>query len=165
MMRTEAERLVCAYSDLILRLSYTYLGSVQDAEDICQNVLIKLMTLSPEFSSFEHEKAWVIRVTANACKDLLRTAARRRSVGLEALGSETPAKVEPDALFLDDTPVACAVAALPIEQREAVHLHYYEGYQIAEIARMTGASPAAVAKRLSRARETLREILGRKHHG
>ncbi len=77
MMQTEAERLVCAYSDLILRFSYTYLGSVQDAEDICQNVLIKLMTLSPEFSSLEHEKAWVIRVTANACKDLLRTAARR----------------------------------------------------------------------------------------
>lgn len=78
MMQTEAERLVCAYSDLILRLSYTYLGSVQDAEDICQNVLIKLMTLSPEFSSLEHEKAWLMRLAARR----LRPRSLIRSEGL-----------------------------------------------------------------------------------
>ena len=163
-MQTEAERVVGEYSDLILRLSYTYLGSAQDAEDICQNVLLKLITSLP-FTSSEHERAWVIRVTANACKDLLKSAARQRSVGLEALeGGDPPAADGQVGALADDTPVARAVQALPVEQREAVHLYYYEGYQIDEIARMTGSNPAAVAKRLSRARETLRKILGRKSH-
>ncbi len=165
-MQTEAERLVHEYSDLILRLSYTYLGSTQDAEDICQTVLLKLVTLSPSFSSREHEKAWVIRVTANACKDLLRSASRQRTVGLEALkGNDPPDKDEWEVSFPEETPVARAVRALPVEQREAIHLYYYEEYQIADIARMAGSSPATVAKRLSRARETLRTILGRPNHG
>ena len=160
-MHTEAERLVGEYSDLILRLSYTYLGSTQDAEDICQNVLLKLITSLP-FASAEHERAWVIRVTANACKDLLKSAARQRSVGLEALeGFDPPDALAQEGFLSQESPVARAVRTLPLEQREAIHLHYYEGYQIADIARMTGASSAATAKRLSRARETLRTILER----
>ena len=78
----EAERLVETYSDLILRLSYTYLKSTQDGEDICQTVLFKLLTGDEVFDSPEHEKAWVIRATINACKDELR-AFRRRAVPLE----------------------------------------------------------------------------------
>ena len=160
-MRNEADRLVADYSDLILRLSYTYLGSTQDAEDICQTVLVKLMTSRQAFASREHERAWVVRVTANACKDLLRSASRQRSLGLDALGGREPA--DRDAWEADawGSPVARAVQHLVEEQREAIHLHYYEGYKIEEIARMTKASPAAVAKRLSRARDTLRTVLGR----
>jgi len=80
----EAERLVNAYSDLILRLSYTYLRSTQDGEDICQTVLLKLLTGDERFDSLEHEKAWIIRAAVNACKDELR-AFRRRAVPLDAL--------------------------------------------------------------------------------
>ena len=69
----EVERLVRLYSDSILRLSYSYLRSTHDAEDICQDVLLKLLTARPSFVSDEHERAWVIRTTANACKDQLRT--------------------------------------------------------------------------------------------
>lgn len=87
--RTEAERLVQTYSDMILRLSYTYLKSTQDAEDICQTVFLKLLTGGMVFDSPEHEKAWIIRATANACKDALR-ASHRRCVGLEAV-AETAA--------------------------------------------------------------------------
>ena len=68
--KTEAERLVQTYSDMILRLSYTYLKSTQDAEDICQTVFLKLLTGGMVFDSPEHEKAWIIRATANACKDV-----------------------------------------------------------------------------------------------
>lgn len=82
--RTEAERLVQTYSDMILRLSWTYLKSTQDAEDICQTVFLKLLTGGTVFDSPEHEKAWIIRATANACKDALR-ASHRRCVGLEAV--------------------------------------------------------------------------------
>ena len=72
--RTEAERLVQTYSDMILRLSYTYLKSTQDAEDICQTVFLKLLTGGMVFDSPEHEKAWILRTAANACKDVLRSA-------------------------------------------------------------------------------------------
>lgn len=84
----EAERLVQLYSNSILRLSYSYLRSTHDAEDICQDVLLKLLTARPSFASDEHERAWVIRTTANTCKDQLR-AARRRDTTLE--GAREPA--------------------------------------------------------------------------
>ena len=148
-----AARLVDTYSDLILRLSYTYLGSTADSEDICQTVLLRLMTKAPRFRDADHERAWVIRTTANACKDLLRSAAHRTTVALEAAG-EVAAPEPPDGSVAD------AVSRLPHDQREAVHLHYYEGLSITEIARIVGASEAAVTKRLSRARQTLKRTLG-----
>ena len=110
--RTEAERLVQTYSDMILRLSWTYLKSTQDAEDICQTVFLKLLTGGTVFDSPEHEKAWIIRATANACKDLLR-ASHRRCVELEAV-AETAAPEAPDSTVLE------AVMALPKKYREAV---------------------------------------------
>ena len=85
-LEAQAARLVATYSDMILRLSYTYLGSTADAEDICQTVLLRVMTKAPEFNDPEHERAWIIRTTANACKDLLRSSARRTTVALEAAG-------------------------------------------------------------------------------
>ena len=103
--RADAERLVQTYSDLILRLAYTYLKSTHDAEDICQNIFLKLLTGGQTFDSPAHEKAWIIRATANACKDSLR-AAHRRNVGLEAAAA-TPAPAAPDSDVLD------AVMALP----------------------------------------------------
>ena len=74
---TEAQRLVQTYADLILRLGYTYLKSTHDAEDVCQNVLIKLLQTDRAFESAEHERAWIVRATANACKDVLRSARDR----------------------------------------------------------------------------------------
>lgn len=149
----QATRLVITYADTILRLSYTYLHSTADAEDICQTVLLHAMTQAPAFSNPEHERAWIIRTTINACKDLLKSAARRTTVALEAAG-------EPEAPEPPDTDVIDAVSHLPHDQREAIHLHYFEGYPIAEVARMVGVSEAAVTKRLSRARATLRTTLG-----
>ena len=150
--RTEAERLVQTYSDMILRLSYTYLKSTQDAEDICQTVFLKLLTGGQTFDSPAHEKAWIIRATANACKDSLR-AAHRRNVGLEA-AAETAAPEAPDSTVLE------AVMALPKKYREAVYLYYYEGYSVREIASMLGQSEAAVSAHLSRGRKSLRGTLG-----
>ena len=140
--RADAERLVQTYSDLILRLAYTYLKSTHDAEDICQNIFLKLLTGGQTFDSPAHEKAWIIRATANACKDSLR-AAHRRNVGLEAAAA-TPAPAAPDSDVLD------AVMALPRKYREAVYLH----------ASMLGQSEAAVSAHLSRGRKSLRTTLG-----
>ena len=78
----EAERLVDTYADLILRLSYTYLNHTQDAQDICQTVFLKLWEKAPAFVSPDHERAWIIRTTANACKDLLKSHWRKTTAPL-----------------------------------------------------------------------------------
>ena len=153
----EAERLVNTYSDLILRLSYTYLKSTQDGEDICQMVLLKLLTEDRVFESPEHERAWVVRVAINACKDELR-AFRRRAVPLDA-AAEAEAPELPRSEVLD------AVMALPEKYREAVYLFYYEGYSIDEIAALTGRSGAAVSAHLSRGRKKLKTMLGGDEYG
>ena len=155
--KAEAERLVYTYSDLILRLSYTYLKSTHDAEDICQTVFLKLLTSGQTFASPAHEKAWIIRTTANACKDLLRSAHRRRTVALEAAAT-TPAPEAPDSAVLE------AVMALPENYREAVYLHYFEGYSVREIAGLLGRSEAAVTAHLSRGRHKLRTTLGGEYY-
>ena len=78
----EAQRLVETYSDLILRLSYTYLNHTQDAQDICQTVFLKLWEKAPAFVSPDHERAWIIRTTANTCKDLLKSHWRTTTRGM-----------------------------------------------------------------------------------
>lgn len=148
----EAERLVNTYSDLILRLSYTYLKSTQDGEDICQGVLLKLLDEDRVFQSREHEKAWVVRTAINTCKDELR-AFRRKAVPLEQV-PEAPAPEPPRSDVLE------AVMALPGKYREAIYLFYYEGYSVKEIGDLTGRSEAAVSAHLSRGRKKLRELLG-----
>lgn len=153
----EARRLVDTYSDLILRLSYTYLKSTQDGEDICQTVLLKLLTGDEAFDSPGHEKAWVIRAAINACKDELR-AFRRKAVPLE--DAPEPAAPEPP-----QSEVLDAVMELPGKYREAIYLFYYEGYSVKEIGALTGRSEAAVSAHLSRGRKKLRELLGGQGYG
>ena len=133
-----AERLVNAYADAILRLSYTYLKNTQDAR---------------EFESAEHERAYVLRMAANACKDLLKSPWRRRTCGLDAV-LEVPA---PEA---GDGSVLAAVNELPAHYRCVIHLFYYEGYQAAEIGKILGVPTATVHTRLARGRARLKDILG-----
>lgn len=104
--RQEAERLVETYSDLVLRLSYSYLNQTQDAQDICQTVFLKLLERAPDFVSSDHEKAWIIRTTANTCKDLLKSHWRRTTVAMEA-ASHIPA---PE---LEEGSLSAAVNLLP----------------------------------------------------
>ena len=157
---SDPERLVRAYADLILRLSYTYLKSTQDAEDICQDVLVKRLKRTEPFQSFEHERAWIIRVTTNACKDLLRRAERKLEVvNLDDI-PEPAAPPEQHPHSEQPSSVLGAVMNLPVAYRKTIYLHYYEGYSIKEIARMTGKSESAVAQQLSRGRAKLRTALG-----
>ena len=148
-----AERLVNAYADAILRLSYTYLKNTQDAQDICQTVFVKLLAEPREFESAEHERAYVLRMAANACKDLLKSPWRKRTCGLEAV-LEVPA---PEA---GDGSVLAAVNELPAHYRCVIHLFYYEGYQAAEIGKILGVPTATVHTRLARGRARLKDILG-----
>lgn len=149
----QAERLANAYADAILRLSYTYLKNTQDAQDVCQTVFVKLLTEPREFESAEHERAYVLRMAANACKDLLKSPWRKRTCGLEAV-LEVPA---PEA---GDGSVLAAVNQLPAHYRAVIYLFYYEGYQAAEIGKILGVPTATVHTRLARGRAKLKDILG-----
>lgn len=150
--RQEAERLVETYSDLVLRLSYSYLNQTQDAQDICQTVFLKLLERAPDFVSSDHEKAWIIRTTANTCKDLLKSHWRRTTVAMEA-ASHIPA---PE---LEEGSLSAAVNLLPPKYRAVIYLYYYEGYSSKEIARLLGRNPATVATQLRRGRTQLKDLL------
>ena len=99
MKEAQAQRIVALYADMILRISYQYLKQTMDAEDICQTVFLKYLTAQPHFDSPEHEKAWIIRTTINACKDHVRSAYFRRTVSLEEAAS-VAAPVVPETTLL-----------------------------------------------------------------
>ena len=150
--RAEADRLVTSYSDMILRLSYTYLKNTQDAQDICQTVFLRLLRKRPAFASPAHEKAWILRTAINLCKDHLKARWRRSAVMLEDAAA-VPSPEAPDGSLL------AAVQLLPPKYRAVIYLYYYEGYEAAEIARMLGEKPATVSTRLHRGRQQLRTLL------
>lgn len=160
LIEAEANRLVETYADTILRVSYTYLHSTQDAEDICQDVLLKALNRAERFESAEHEHAWIIRVTINAAKDLLRRQSGRATVALDDIAEPVaPTRATERELAARSESVLERVMALPLEYREAIYLHYYEGYSIKQIAAIVHASESAVATRLSRGRSKLRPAL------
>ncbi len=156
----DPERLVRDYADLVLRVCYTYLRSTADAEDVCQDTLVKLICRDEPFRDPGHERAWVIRVASNACRNLLRDRSTHGEADLdsvpEPVAAERPGEGE---LRQRDDRVLAAVMALPLLQREVVYLHYYEGYPTREVARIVGATDEAVRQRLSRARASLRDDL------
>lgn len=125
-----------------------------DTEDIFQTVFLKYAFSSVIFESEEHEKAWFLRVTINACKDLLKSFFRNRTVPLDEL-IEQPAEMPPDY-----REVLEAVLALPSKYKDAVYLHYYEGYTAPEISRILGKNVNTVYTLLNRSRQLLREKLG-----
>lgn len=152
MNESQARRLVDTYADMILRISCQYLKHTMDAEDICQTVFLKYLTSAPDFSGPQHEKAWIIRTTVNACKDHLRSAFFRHTVSLE----EAAAVAAPQ---VPDSGVLRVLRQLPENYRICIYLHYYEDYTGKEIAAILGKSESAVAQYLSRGRQKLKKLL------
>lgn len=144
------EQLVRAYGDMVYRLAYAQTRSRHDADDIFQEVFLRVVQRRPSFDSEAHEKAWLIRVTLNCLKSHWRAAWRRHDVPLD---DRIPCPA-PEERALDD-----ALRRLSPKARAAVHLFYFEGYTAEEIARMGGEKPSAVRTRLTRARAQLREIM------
>lgn len=150
----EAARAIERYGDMVRRLCLVHLKNPADTEDIFQNVFLKYVLSPVVFESPEHEKAWLIRVTINACRDLVKSFFRSRTVPLEELLDQ------PAPLLEEHREVLEAVLALPRKYRDAVYLHYYEGYTAAEIGKLLGKNTNTVYTLLTRAREQLRETLG-----
>lgn len=154
-MRSEEEvnRAVEQYADTVRRICLVHLKNYADTEDIFQTVFVKYLLHNAPFASPEHERAWIIRVTINACRDLLRSVFRRRTVSLEEV-AELPAPAQ------EHREVLRAVQGLPAAYRDVVYLHYYEGYTAPEIAGILGKNVNTIYTRLTRARGLLREALG-----
>ena len=138
------------YAGMLYRLAYARTGSRADAEDVMQEVFVRLLRARPEFRDEEHAKAWLLRVGAR-CAATGRGAHRRREGPLD---DGLPAPEPPG-----EGGVVEAVLALPAKYRMAVHLYYYEELSVAEIAAVLGKSEGAVKSRLFRARALLRRYL------
>ena len=136
----------------VYRLCYSYLASPHDAEDAAQAVFMKLVTSPRAFESVDHEKAWLLAVAANYCKDVLKSAHRTRS-------AEMPPDVEDPHAAVGQSEVLQAVLALPEQYKDCVYLHYYEGYKTDEIAQMTDTPPSTVRNRLRDTRAMLKIAL------
>lgn len=143
-------RVVTEYSSMLLRLACTRLDDTADAEDAVQETFLKLLTARPAFRDPDHEKAWLIRTTLHRASDI-RRAAEKRNVPLEE-AAQAAAPEQTNVLL-------SAVRALPEKYSAVIHLYYYEGYSIKEIAAMLGLPAPTVGTRLARGRERLRQML------
>ena len=149
----EANRAIEMYADTVRRICMLHLKNHADTEDIFQTVFLKYLLSSKEFETPEHEKAWFIKVTVNACRDLLKSFFRSRTVSMEEL-LDQPALAEGDSEVLE------AVLSLPARYKDLVYLHSYEGYTAPQIARILGKNVNTVYTLLTRSRQLLREKLG-----
>ena len=160
-MRSEQEtnEAIERYGDTVRRLCMLHLKHEADAQDVFQTVFLKYLLHTADFESREHEKAWFIRVTINACRDVLKSVFRRRTVSLES-AAELPAQ-----LTDENREVLRAVRALPPKYREVVYLHYNEGYTAPEIANILRKNVNTIYTKLTRAREQLKTMLGGEEDG
>lgn len=142
------------HSDTVQRICIVYLKNHADAEDIFQNVFLKYATSDVVFESAEHKKAWIIRVTINKCKDLLKSFFKKKTVLVD--------EVIREVADIDDNSreVLEAVVSLPEKYRDVVYLHYYEGYTAPEIGGILGKNVNTVYTLINRGKTMLREKLG-----
>ncbi len=155
-MRSEQETAAAIdrHADMVRRLCLIHLKNQADSEDVFQTVFMKYVLSSAVFESEEHEKAWFIRVTINACRDLLRSFLRSRTVPLDEL-IDLPADAPSES-----REVLGAVLELPGKYRDVVYLHYFEGYTAPEIAGLMKKNVNTVYSLLARAKKLLKERLG-----
>ena len=157
MENREFELLARRYMDMVFRLAFSYMKSASDADDVTQEVFMKLYSVNTEFESEEHIRNWLIRVTINQCRKQFRSPWRR----LENIDDYAAA-----LSFEDDNDRELFRAVMGLEQkyRSVIFLYYYIGYSTAEIADILGAPVNTVSTRLSRARARLRTVLTEVEH-
>ena len=146
---------ITRYKDTVYRLAYARTGSKQDADDIFQDVFMKLFTSNPSFESEEHLKAWLIRTTVHTSINLLKSAWRRYTCSDGA--GEAAHKQCASGGRHDE--IQAALKKLPEKYRVAIYLHYYENYSTDEIAAFMNIKPGTVRSLLSRGRDRLKLMI------
>ena len=145
--RKEIENVIEEYSDMVYRIALTRCGTIENAEDIYQDVFIKFSEKLPVFESEEHEKSWFIRITLNLSKNLKLSAWNKKVINLDE-NIEFETKEESD--------IFSVVCELPTNYKTVIYLMYYEGYKVKEIAKIMKKSEGTIKTWLSRGREILK---------
>ncbi len=147
----QAGRLMTTYGNNVLRLAYSYLHNMSDAEEVLQDALIQFIKTQPQFETAEHEKAWLLRVAINLSKNKITYNNIRKT---DELNETLAANETEDLSFVWD-----AVKQLPSKYSEVIHLYYHEGYSTAQIASLLSKKEATVRSLLQRARIKLKDVL------
>lgn len=150
-MNRQAERLLKEYGNSLLRLAYSYLHNMSDAEDVLQDTLIQYIKTTPQFETASHEKAWLMRVAINISKNRIKYNKVRKA---DELRDNLAAGEQEDLLFVWE-----AVKNLPADYGEVIHLFYHEGYSTAQIAELLSKNESTVRSLLKRARAKLKAVL------
>lgn len=140
---------VSTHSRSMLRAAYSVLHSAADAEDAVQEAFVRLMTKAPRFRDSEHQKAWLLRVTINLARNMRRARAR----------DSLPVREDVPCKTVQDTELLQLVLSLPERYSTVIHLYYYEGCSIKEIARILNTPSATVGTRLARGRSMLKAMM------
>ena len=148
------------FSDTVYKIAYQNLFSRVDAEDIVQDVFLRLLRRKEGFADKEHLKAWLIRITINRCRDYGRFSFRQREVPLMEQDVQTEEKMGEKEEF-----VLSLLSRLKKQDRNILYLYYYEGYSIREIAAIVGKAAGTVGSTLARARAKLKGILEEEGYG
>ena len=149
------EQIVDTYGNMLFRLCLLTLGNASDAEDAVQETLIRYFQKAPLFENTEHEKAWLIKVATNKCKDMLRFYKRHSCVNIEEINEYTQ--------DFTSYGIIDALMGTPEKFRTVLLLYYVEGYSIEEIAKIIGKTSSAVKMRLQKGRRLLRETYGKEY--
>ena len=147
------ENILNTYGNMLFRYALIMLGNAEDAEDVIQDTLLKYWQKAPEFQDMDHEKAWLLKVVANRCRDLLRFRVRNPVVDIESIiefSGET-------LIISSESGILEALMALPEKYKQVLYLHYVEEYRVEDIAGMIGRTSSAVKMRLKKGRQLLGE--------
>ena len=150
-LNEQAARLLTDYGNSVLRLAYTYLHNMDDAEDVLQDTLVQFMKTRPQFETAEHEKAWFMHVAINISKNKTAYNKIRKT---DEFSETLAAKEAEDLSFVWD-----AVKQLPLKYSEVIHLFYQEGYSTAQMALLLSKKESTVRSLLQRARMKLKVVL------
>ena len=151
-----AEKLIEKYSLTVYRLALSQTGNKADAEDVMQEVFMRLIKRSPTFNDDEHPKAWLLKATVNAAKSFHTSVWRRQAVLMPAYEIKTCCELN----YADYSKIHRAVFRLDVKKRTCIHLFYFEDLTVTQIAQTTGFKEPTVRSHLKRGREKLKLILG-----
>ncbi|MDE6529202.1 MAG: RNA polymerase sigma factor [Lachnospiraceae bacterium] len=150
-IETNIREAVIKYSDTLYKVCIVILCNEQDAQDAIQDTFCRYLEKKPEFRDEEHEKAWLIRVATNICRDMIRFRIRHPKVDID--------EVENILVAPEQKEILNELLALPVKQKTVIYLYYVEGYQIKEIADILGITEGAVKTRLLRGRKQIRDAV------
>lgn len=157
---TEYNSCVDKYLKMVYRISFHYFGNREDAEDVSQDVFLKLYSHNTKFESEEELKAWLIRVTTNTCHSYFRNPFRKRKTEIDEKEIENIAgSSSSEQEIINRKVVMDAVMSLSERYRIVVYLYYYEEYSICQISNTLNIKETTIQTRLSRAREKLKSVL------